>query len=214
MSITLSCNKTPTNNEGLIKVDSLESNVIIKYDSINDTSSYYYSNSYYYRLLVESSKELLKTIVNSNMDLCKYSELIKANQIDSIYMLANIDLQKQIYYDTIFIYCAEGLVNELNLDLNAYNSTCINCGTLDAQLDFAELNWSFFENNLDSIDVLLDPIIFSNGPPCQWANYTVCVAACILTFGEIPPLCILCIWSCACQFCPSPYLHCEIGTIN
>jgi hypothetical protein len=179
-------------NDSSIKSESTS----INYDSILLNSSNYSG-------LLNTTKELTQALIGSNITFEKYKYYLLNNLVDSVYIVANIGFSDRSRYDTIFTFYAENLLMEMGENPEEYRN-CDSCGTIQDKLDNYEGLWEAFEQDPNLIsqgDEILADTHHCNG----WA-YGICVAACILAFEEAPPLCIICMWECACQYCGNPQL--------
>lgn len=204
----LSCNKEKQHSD---KVASITSYKTAKVDEYLDSLVRVNKN---YSGLIHEIRTFTEEIMNSDLTFAEYKSFILAGQIDSIYGKMNFPIALQNHYDTIFSYYAFRIYNDFQLDTIS-NNNCRSCQfTTEQKIDLTEGYWDYFKGDSTRIASyyghLLDNIVVG-GCPNPW-GYAICVAACVATFGEIPPLCIICIWQCACQFCPSPNIGCNWQT--
>jgi len=171
-------------------------NTTINYDSILQNSSNYSG-------LLNTTKELTQALIGSNITFEKYKYYLLNDLVDSVYIVANISLSDRSKYDTIFTFYAENLLMEMGENPEEYRN-CDTCSRMQEKLNNYEGLWEAFEQDPNLISQSDEILHF--GRPCNGWAYGICCAACVLAFEEAPPLCIICIWQCACEYCPSPQI--------
>ncbi len=167
------------------------------------------ANNNYIGLINEISAYTNK-IITSDLTFAEFKIFLLHKSIDSINSRIQLTSIEIAHYDTIFQFYARQLSNDFRFDTISV-LPCASCGySIEEKIDLSEGYWDFFRVDTSRITSYYERLSDTQQGDCTnpW-GYAICCAACVLTFGELAPLCVVCIWQCACQFCPSPNIGCN-----
>ncbi len=163
--------------------------------------------------LIREISTFTNKLISSDLTFAQYKDFLLHEDIDSINSRIELTSSEIAHYDTIFEFYAGQLSDDFRFDTISV-IPCASCGyTIEEKIDLSEGYWDYFRTDTSRIASYYGSLLDTQQGGCAspW-GYAICCAACVLTFGEIPPLCVICIWQCACQFCPSPNIGCSFMT--
>lgn len=182
-----------------------------------DSTDYYDSlivHSENYGKLIDMSKEIILAMVESNLSFSEFKQLILAHEYDSIMTLIGFSEAEIKHFDTTFSHYNHLLAYEFGVVPSSVS--CGFCNMTDEER--CEAIGGIFNSNFSTSyvdDWVQNSLSYQpGGGGCHYVSYIFCCAGCISLLGEIPILCCLCIWACACEYCPSPLDHCEYLSID